>query len=120
MPWYEGSTLMHMLENVHIASDRNLIDFRFPVQYVNRPDLNFRGFCGTDRLRGREQGDEVMVLPSRKTSHVKAIVTYSGEVPEAFAPQSVTLTLEDQVDISRGDMIVHLGNVPKWSQNSTP
>ncbi len=113
MPWYEGSTLMHLLEHVHIASDRNLIDFRYPVQYVNRPHLDFRGFCGTIASGRIHQGDEVMVLPSRKTSRVKSIVTYDGELKEAFAPLAVTLTLEDEIDVSRGDMLVRPDNVPK-------
>ena len=112
-PWYNGSTLMHQLENVHIAQDRNLIDFRFPVQWVNRPDLNFRGFCGTIASGVVRKGDEVMALPSRKKSRVKSIVTYDGELDAAFAPQSVTLTLEDEIDVSRGDMLVHPNNVPQ-------
>ena len=115
MPWYEGSTLMHHLENVHIASDRNLVDFRFPVQYVNRPNLNFRGFCGTIPSGRIRKGDEVTALPSRKTSRVKSIVTFDGELDEAFAPQSVTLTLEDEIDVSRGDMLVRPDNVPQSS-----
>jgi bifunctional enzyme CysN/CysC len=115
MPWYDGSTLMHMLENVHIASDRNLIDFRFPVQYVLRPDLHFRGFCGTVSSGIVRVGDEVMVLPSRKTSRIKRIVSMDGDLTEAFAPMSVTLTLADEIDVSRGDMIVHPGNVPRVS-----
>ncbi|NOY40410.1 MAG: sulfate adenylyltransferase subunit CysN [Planctomycetes bacterium] len=113
MPWYEGSTLMHLLEHVHIASDRNLIDFRYPVQYVNRPHLDFRGFCGTIASGRIHRGDEVMVLPSRKTSRVKSIVTYDGDLEEAFAPLSVTLTLEDEIDVSRGDMLVRPKNVPQ-------
>ncbi len=113
MPWYEGSTLMHHLENVHIASDRNLIDFRFPVQYVNRPNLNFRGFCGTIASGVVQKGDEVMALPSRKKTRVKSIVTFDGELEEAFAPLAVTLTTEDEVDISRGDMIVRPDNLPR-------
>jgi len=112
-PWYDGSTLLHLLENVHIASDRNLIDFRFPVQLVGRPNLDFRGFCGTVASGVVRKGDEVMALPSRKKSRVKSIVTFDNELDEAFAPQSVTLTLEDEIDISRGDMIVHPGNVPR-------
>ncbi|MCA9196707.1 MAG: sulfate adenylyltransferase subunit CysN [Planctomycetales bacterium] len=112
-PWYEGSTLMHMLENVHIASDRNLIDFRFPVQLVNRPNLNFRGFCGTIASGIVRAGDEVMTLPSRKKSKVKTITTLDGDLDEAFAPMSITLTLEDEIDISRGDIVVHPGNVPR-------
>ncbi len=113
MPWYDGGTMMHLLENVHIASDRNLIDFRYPVQYVNRPDLHFRGFCGTVASGRIRQGEEVMVLPSRKTSRVKSIVTYDGTLEEAFAPLAVTLTLEDEIDVSRGDMLVRPDNVPQ-------
>jgi len=113
MPWYEGSTLMHHLENVHIASDRNLIDFRFPVQYVNRPNLDFRGFCGAVASGRIKKGEVVMALPSRKTSRVKSIVTYDGELEEAFAPQSITLTLTDEIDVSRGDMLVRPDNVPQ-------
>ncbi|MBL8888780.1 MAG: sulfate adenylyltransferase subunit CysN [Planctomycetaceae bacterium] len=112
MPWYNGPTLMEFLENVYIGSDRNLEDFRFPVQYVNRPHLDFRGFCGTVASGVVRVGDEIMAVPSRKTSRVKEIVTFDGNVSEAFAPLSVTLTLTDEVDISRGDMIVRPGNVP--------
>lgn len=115
MPWYEGSTLMSFLETVNIGSDRNLEDFRFPVQYVNRPNLDFRGFCGTVASGIIRVGEEIMVLPSKQKSKVKSIVTYEGEVEEAFTPQSVTLTLEDEIDCSRGDMIVRPGNVPKQS-----
>jgi bifunctional enzyme CysN/CysC len=116
MPWFQGSTLMSFLENVYIGSDRNLQDFRFPVQYVNRPHLDYRGFCGTVASGIVRQGDEIMVLPSRKTSRVASIVTYEGEQPEAYTPQSVTLTLEDEIDISRGDMIVRPANVPTIKQ----
>jgi len=117
MPWFDGGTLMYQLENVHIASDRNLIDFRFPVQYVNRPDLHFRGFCGTVASGRVRQGEEVMVLPSRKTSRVKSIVTYDGELEEAFAPLAVTLMLEDEIDVSRGDMLVRPDNVPQMADS---
>ncbi len=116
-PWYDGPTLMHFLESVYIGSDRNLEDFRFPVQYVNRPNLDFRGFCGVVASGIVRQGDEVMALPSRKKSKVKSIVTYDGDLDEAFAPQAVTLTLEDEIDISRGDMIVRPGNVPNLENN---
>jgi bifunctional enzyme CysN/CysC len=112
MPWYTGSPLMNFLETVYIGSDRNLEDFRFPVQYVNRPNLDFRGFCGTISSGIIRQGDEIMAIPSRKTSRIKRIVTMDGDLKEAFAAQSVTLTLEDEIDISRGDMIVRPGNVP--------
>jgi bifunctional enzyme CysN/CysC len=116
MPWYSGPTLMHLLETVYIGSDRNLEDFRFPVQLVLRPNLNFRGFSGTIASGIVRKGDEIMALPSRKTSRVKSIVTFDGELDEAFAPQSVTLTLEDEIDISRGDMVVRPGNVPRVEQ----
>jgi len=112
-PWYTGTTLMSFLENVYIGSDRNLQDFRMPVQYVNRPDLNFRGFCGTVASGIVRKGDEVTVLPSRQESKVKEIVTFDGDLEEAFAPLSITLTLEDEVDASRGDMLVRSGNVPQ-------
>ncbi len=117
MPWYEGSTLMHHLENVHIASDRNFIDFRYPVQYVNRPHLNFRGFCGTIASGRVRKGETVMSLPSRKTSRVKSIITFDGEINEAFTPMSVTLTLEDEIDVSRGDMLVRPDNVPTMADS---
>ncbi|QDV22271.1 sulfate adenylyltransferase subunit CysN [Aureliella helgolandensis] len=117
MPWYRGSTLMNFLETVYIGSDRNFEDFRFPVQYVNRPNLNFRGFCGTVASGIIRKGDEITVLPNRQTSKVKSIVTYDGEVDEAFTPQSVTLTLEDEIDCSRGDMIVRPGNTPRVSND---
>ena len=113
MPWYQGETLMHYLETVHIASDRNLIDFRFPVQYVLRPDAQFRGFSGTVASGVVRRGDEVMVLPSGARSSVKEIVTWEGSLPEASAPASVTLTLADEIDVSRGDMIVHPNNLPR-------
>lgn len=113
MPWFKGSPLMDFLEEIYIGSDRNLSDFRFPVQFVNRPNLDFRGFCGTIASGIIRKGDEIMSLPSGKKSRVKSIVTYEGELEEAFTPQSVTLTLEDEIDCSRGDMIVRPGNVPK-------
>ena len=113
MPWYDGSTLMSFLENVYIGSDRNLRDFRMPVQWVNRPDLDFRGFAGTVASGTVRPGEEVMVLPSRQKSTIDRIVTHDGDLDEAFAPLSVTLTLKDEIDASRGDMIVRPGNVPK-------
>jgi bifunctional enzyme CysN/CysC len=114
--WYNGPTLMHLLETVYIGSDRNLEDFRFPVQHVLRPNLDFRGFSGTIASGIVRKGDEIMALPSRKTSRISSIVTFDGELEEAFTPQSVTLTLEDEIDISRGDMIVRPGNVPRVEQ----
>src|SRR5947209_6716528 len=115
MPWYAGPPLLSHLETVHIASDRNLSDMRFPVQYVLRPNLNFRGFAGTVASGILRVGDDVMALPSGKRSTVKSIVTYEGEVAEAFSPMAVTVTLEDEIDVSRGDMLVHPGNQPHVS-----
>jgi bifunctional enzyme CysN/CysC len=115
MPWYNGGTLMNRLESVYIGSDRNLQDFRMPVQWVNRPNLDFRGFCGTIASGIIRKGEEVMVMPSKKTTHVKEIVTQDGNMDEAYAPLAVTLTFEDEVDASRGDMIVKPGNVPTTS-----
>jgi bifunctional enzyme CysN/CysC len=113
MPWYDGPTLMWLLETIHVASDQNLIDFRFPVQHVLRPHQDFRGFAGTVASGSVKVGDEVMVLPSKKTSVVKSIVTYDGELERAFAQQAVTLTLRDEIDISRGEMLVHPTNRPR-------
>ena len=116
MPWYDGAPLLSYLENVSIASDRNLIDLRFPVQNVLRPDLNFRGFAGTLASGVIRKGDEVLALPSRKKSTVKSIVTFDGELDEAFPPMAVTVTLEDEIDISRGDMLVSPRNLPYTHQ----
>ncbi|NTS78517.1 sulfate adenylyltransferase subunit CysN [Catenovulum sp. SM1970] len=116
-PWYQGETLMQTLEQVEIVADRNFSDFRLPVQYVNRPNLDFRGFCGTIASGVVKVGDEIKALPSGKTSKVKSIVTFEGEIEEAFAPMSITLTLEDEIDISRGDVIVPVGNEPKITNN---
>ena len=112
MPWFKGAPLLNYLETVPISGDRNLIDFRFPVQYVLRPDLNFRGFAGTIASGIARKGDEVMVLPSRKTTRIKSITTFTGELEEAFNPMAVALTLEDEVDVSRGDMLVSPNNAP--------
>ena len=116
-PWYNGISLLDFLETVHIDNDHNLTDFRFPVQYVLRPNLDFRGFCGKVASGIVRKGDEVMALPSGKKSHIKSIVTYDGEVEYAFPPQSVTLTLEDEIDVSRGEMLVHPGNLPVVDRN---
>lgn len=105
-PWYKGQTLMEILEDVPIAGDKNFSDFRLPVQYVNRPNLDFRGFCGNVASGVVRVGDAIKALPSGKSSTVKSIVTYDGDLPEAFAGQAVTLTLNDEIDISRGDVIV--------------
>lgn len=121
MPWYEGPTLMYQLEHIHIGSDHNHIDARFPVQYVIRPMSNeyhdYRGFAG--RVAGGifRKGDKVLVLPGGFSSTIKSIDTMNGPVAEAFPPMSVTLTLEDEIDISRGDMIVRENNQPEVSQD---
>ncbi len=111
-PWFEGTSLLQYLETVPIDQDRNMQDFRFPVQYVLRPNLDFRGFSGKVASGIIRKGDEVMALPSRKTSRVKSIVTYDGELDYAFCPQCVTITLEDEIDISRGEMLVKPDNLP--------
>ena len=111
-PWYKGKTLMEILESVEIAKDKNLENFRLPVQYVNRPNLDFRGFCGTIAAGTVKPGDTIMALPSQKTSKVERIVTWGADLPEAFAGQAITLTLEDEIDISRGDVIVKVGDQP--------
>lgn len=105
-PWYTGETLMGTLESVEINRDTAKRDFRFPVQYVNRPNLDFRGFAGTIALGEINVGDTVVALPSGKTSTVKEIVTYDGNLEHAFAGQAVTLTLNDEIDVSRGNMLV--------------
>lgn len=111
-PWYTGQPLMEILESVEISGDRNLDDMRFPVQYVNRPNLNFRGFSGTLASGVVHKGDEVVALPSGKGSRVKSIVTFEGELEQAGPGQAITLTLEDEIDVSRGDMLVHADNRP--------
>ena len=116
-PWYEGQSLLEFLETVPIDQDRNMTDFRYPVQYVLRPNLDFRGFCGKVASGVIHKGDEIVALPSMKRSHVKSIVTYDGELEEAFCPQCVTLTLEDEIDISRGEMLVKPDNLPHVGRN---
>jgi sulfate adenylyltransferase large subunit len=115
-PWYSGPTLLEHLETVPIARDLNLTDLRFPVQYVIRPNLDFRGFAGTLASGVVHPGDAIAVLPGGRTSRVKSIVTWDGELPEAFAPMSVTLCLEDEIDVSRGDMLALPGNLPHVSR----
>jgi len=112
MHWYKNGALMRMLETAEISADRNYSDFRFPVQYVNRPNLNFRGFCGTVASGVVRKGDEITILPSEKTSRVKSIVTFDEEIELAHAEMAITLTLEDEVDVSRGDVITHSSNLP--------
>ena len=107
MPWYKGDALLSTLEDVKLGEDFNFEKLRFPVQYVNRPNLDFRGYCGTLTSGVVKVGDEITVLPSGKTSKVASIVTFDGELEEAFPPMSVTLTLEDEIDISRSDIITH-------------
>ncbi|MDU0114580.1 sulfate adenylyltransferase subunit CysN [Psychrosphaera aquimarina] len=109
-PWYHGETLIEMLENTPIADSYNYQDFRLPVQYVNRPNLDFRGFAGTVAAGIVRVGDELTVLPSGQSSKVKEIVTFDGNLSEAHAAMSVTITLEDEIDISRGDVLVHSNN----------
>ena len=113
MPWYEGSSLLHYLENVHVAPDRNLVDTRFPVQSVIRPHQDFRGFAGRIASGILRPGEEIVALPSGQSSKIKSLVTFDGELSEAFAPQSVVVTLNDEIDISRGDMIVRKNNFPQ-------
>lgn len=121
MEWYDGPTLLYHLENIHISSDYNHIDARFPVQYVIRPMSNefhdFRGFAG--RVAGGifRKGDKVTVLPSGFATKIKSIDLFGKNIPEAFPPMSVTITLEDEIDISRGDMIVRENNQPQVSQD---
>jgi len=121
MDWYGGSTLMHLLENIHIGSDQNHVDCRFPVQFVVRPQSkefpDYRGYAG--RIEGGvfKPGDDVTVLPSGFTSKIKSIDTFDGEVKEAFSPMSVCMTLEDDIDISRGDMLVRENNKPTIEQD---
>jgi len=117
MPWYKGPSLLEFLETVPIEQDRNFNDFRFPVQFVSRPNLDFRGFAGKVASGILGKGDTIMALPSGKTSRVKSIVTYDGELEYAFPPQCITITLEDEIDISRGEMLVHPGNLPLSGRN---
>ena len=121
MPWYEGPSLLHHLEHVHIASDRNLVDVRFPVQYVIRPQSNrhrdYRAYAGQLAGGVLKPGDEVMVLPSGFTTTIAEIETADGPVTEAFPPMSVTIRLEDEIDVSRGDMICRPHNQPAIAQD---
>jgi bifunctional enzyme CysN/CysC len=121
MPWYEGPSLLHHLERVHIASDRNLVDVRFPVQYVIRPQsttvTDYRGYAGQVASGVLKPGDEVMVLPSGFTSRIASIETADGPLDEAFPPMSVTVRLTDEIDISRGDLICRPNNAPAVTQD---
>ena len=121
MEWYQGATLLHILENVHIESDHNHIDARFPVQYVVRPQTrehqDFRGYAG--RVAGGifREGEDVMVLPAGFTTKIKSIELNGKPLPQAFAPMSVTMTLQDEIDISRGDVIAKPNNIPQSEQD---
>jgi bifunctional enzyme CysN/CysC len=121
MPWYDGPSLLHHLENVHVASDRNLIDVRFPVQYVIRPQSDawhdYRGYAGTVAGGVLKPGDDVMVLPSGLTTRIASIDTADGPVEEAYAPMSVTVRLADNLDVSRGDLICRPHNAPMVTQD---
>jgi sulfate adenylyltransferase subunit 1 len=124
-PWYDGKPLLEFLDTMDISKEVKKENFRFPIQYVNRPNLNFRGFCGTIASGLVRVGDEITILPSGKTTKVKSIIEVGSiternqtvTVDEAFAPMAITLTTEDEVDISRGDMIVHTKNLPSVSNN---
>lgn len=120
MPWYEGSALLHHLEHVYIGSDRNLVDVRFPVQYVIRPQNgrgDYRAFAGQLAGGVMRPGDQVVVLPSGLPSRIRAIETADGEIAEAYPPMSITVRLEDEVDVSRGDMISRPNNQPQATQD---
>jgi sulfate adenylyltransferase subunit 1 len=121
MPWYDGTTLLYYLENVHIGSDHNFIDMRFPVQYVIRPNTDefhdYRGYAGRVAGGVMKKGDQVLLLPSGFTTTIQKIDSYDGELQEAFAPMSVTVLLEDDLDLSRGDMIVRENNQPEVGQD---
>ena len=124
-PWFDGKPMLGLLDSMDITKEQKEEDFRFPVQYVNRPNLDFRGFCGTIAAGSVQVGDEITVLPSGKTTKVKSIIN-GGDITEAnrttitteaYAPMAITLTTEDEVDISRGDMIVHTKNMPRVSNS---
>ncbi len=121
MPWYDGGSLLHTLETTYIGSDVNHIDARFPVQYVIRPQTtewhDYRGFAGRVASGVFKPGDEIVALPSGFTSRVKSITTMQDDVKEAFSPMSIAMTLEDEIDISRGDMIAKPNNLPTTTQD---
>jgi sulfate adenylyltransferase subunit 1 len=121
MPWYDGSTLLHTLETVYIGSDVNHVDPRFPVQYVIRPQTtewhDYRGFAGRVASGVFKPGDEIIAMPSGFTTRIKSITTMNDDVKEAFSPMSVAITLEDEIDISRGDMIAKPNNMPTATQD---
>lgn len=114
-PWYSGKPLMEILESIEISSDHNFENMRLPIQYVNRPNLDFRGYCGTLASGVIKKGDTITALPSGLSSRIKSIVNYDGEIPEAFPPMAVAVTLEDEIDVSRGDMICPSNDLPMVS-----
>ena len=116
MPWYRGVPLLDHLETVHVSGDRNLIDLRFPIQLAMRQDMSFRGYAGTLASGILRPGAEVMVLPSRQKTRIRSVVTWEGELEQAFPPMSVSITTTEEIDISRGDMLVHPQNQPRVSQ----
>ena len=116
MKWYQGQSFIDLLEEIHIESDKNFIDFRFPVQYIIRKD-EFRGYAGSIASGSIKVGSDIMVLPSKQISKVASISTYDGELQAAYHPMAVTLTLEDEIDISRGDVITTVNNTPEISQS---
>ncbi|MDP9003058.1 MAG: sulfate adenylyltransferase subunit CysN, partial [Myxococcota bacterium] len=116
MPWYDGPTVLEFLERVPVDAARGNEHFRYPVQYVLRPSLDYRGFAGRIASGVVKQGDAIIALPSGKTSRIKAIDAFDGPLTEAFAPQSVTLRLEDELDVSRGDMLVHPDDLPRMTR----
>ncbi len=124
-PWFKGEPLLSLLDSMDISKEEKAEDFRFPVQYVNRPNLDFRGFCGTIAAGSIKVGDEITVLPSGKTTKIKSIIN-AGDIneknrvatsQEAYAPMAITITTEDEVDISRGDMVVHTKSLPRVSNS---
>ncbi|MBC35352.1 MAG: bifunctional sulfate adenylyltransferase subunit 1/adenylylsulfate kinase [Bacteroidetes bacterium] len=117
MPWYNGKCMLEFLETVHVSSDRNFEDLRFPVQFVNRPTLDFRGFSTTMASGIIKKGDLVKALPSGQTSTVTSIIGAAGEQEDAFPPQAVTVTLADEIDVSRGEMLVHPDNMPRMERH---
>jgi len=116
MPWYTGPTLIELLDSIDIDRDQHAADLRLPVQYVNRPDATFRGYAGTIAAGELAVGDPIMAVPSRRVSRIRSIVTFDGDLQQAAAPLAVTVTLEDEIDISRGDLLVHPDRAPSVSR----
>lgn len=112
MPWYKGEPFLELLDTMPLDESDNTVDMRFPVQWVNRPSADFRGFCGTIASGSLRKGDAIVALPSGRSSRIARIVTWEGDLPEASAPMSITITLEDEIDVSRGDVLCHADNRP--------